>query len=302
MLPNLIIPGAQKSGTTSLCQFIASHPDCVFSVPKEPAFFSQAVNLRHIEEYEKHFGCQGNHLPKITAEGTTEYMTNVMAPSFMKGCLGADVKFIFVLRSPAARTYSAYLHLFKRGHDRRHPDDIFLGSSENLSDAIDSERDGLTDAILSNMVEIESYKSRYDDYLWPFRYISNSHYEAAISRYRNVFGKDRILVLFFEDMQRDPQSLGSQLAKFLDIDASGFPTELPHSNPTKIKRMKSFWGPFKDFYKQNFVETFHQPSSKFIDVPLKPSSEISKRLSKLFEPETNFWSDYAGRNLNEIGW
>ena len=54
-LPNLIIPGAQKSGTSSLHAWLADHPQCVMSQPKEPMFFSRS-DLRHgIAQYSKCF-------------------------------------------------------------------------------------------------------------------------------------------------------------------------------------------------------------------------------------------------------
>ena len=59
-LPNLIVPGVQKSGTSALCEYLRAHPQCVMSVPKEPHFFFCRFSRFGIENYRKCFSdCDG---------------------------------------------------------------------------------------------------------------------------------------------------------------------------------------------------------------------------------------------------
>ena len=50
VLPNVFAPGSQKSGSTSLCRYLAVHSDCILSMPPEPAFLSKPSNLTQIAD------------------------------------------------------------------------------------------------------------------------------------------------------------------------------------------------------------------------------------------------------------
>lgn len=235
ILPNLIIPGAQKSGTSSLVRFIGAHPECVFSVPKEPTYFSKRSNLESLTRYAAHFAGADPARHKIIAEGTTAYMADGAVPALLYNYLGPNVKVLFILRDPIARAYSGYLHLWERGHERRTPDQVFGAVGESLSEAISNEANRLESASELGLVRHNVYKypERYDDTLWQFRYLANSYYRPAVNRYRAVLGQENTHVVIFEQFIQTPSETADRISSFLGIDPSLFPEDVPHVNRSR---------------------------------------------------------------------
>ena len=119
MLPNAFIAGAQKSGTTTLCHLISSHPDVVLSDPKEPAFFSRESDASALRAYEQCFQSRNGVTPRTIVDGSTAYMVDPFAATRIRSVLGENVRFIFCLRDPTERMISAYWHQAKKGQDLR---------------------------------------------------------------------------------------------------------------------------------------------------------------------------------------
>jgi hypothetical protein len=111
MLPNFLIPGAEKAGTTSLKNYLFEHPE-IFIVDKEIHFFDQNWD-KGIEWYEEKFSNYNGE--KVIGEKTPGYMyTDV---EHIKSVL-PDVKFIFCLRNPIERAYSQYWHDVRKGREK----------------------------------------------------------------------------------------------------------------------------------------------------------------------------------------
>src|SRR5260221_5784055 len=88
ILPNTILAGAQKSGTTTLCRFIDAHPHCRVSEPKEPNFFSRAANLPRVEAYGRYFQT-ATPAHRVLVDGTTTYMADPAIAPRIREVLGA---------------------------------------------------------------------------------------------------------------------------------------------------------------------------------------------------------------------
>jgi hypothetical protein len=71
-LPNLIIPGAAKSGTTSLHKMLGQHPDIFMSRSKEPHYFSRKQTPHGLAKYESLFDQSGDC--PVRGESSTSYM------------------------------------------------------------------------------------------------------------------------------------------------------------------------------------------------------------------------------------
>lgn len=135
MTPDFYVVGAQKSGTTSLCSILSTHPDVCFSVPKEPMFLCRDDPMLHptffvergrewmgfdwersrndlIQGYERLFENAGKH--QLCGEGSTTYMLSKDAPSRIYA-MNPQAKIIFILRNPVNRAYSAYWHYVREG-------------------------------------------------------------------------------------------------------------------------------------------------------------------------------------------
>ena len=119
--PNLLILGAQKSGTSWLHSVLKHHPDIFMSDQKEIAWFNQPELIyesRDPAEYFRHFeradgkSYAGESTPAYFWTGTRE---PTKMPDRVSNLLGPDVRFIAILRCPVSRARSAYQHHFVKG-------------------------------------------------------------------------------------------------------------------------------------------------------------------------------------------
>lgn len=225
MIPNLIIPGAQKSGTSSLYNYLKVHPECIMSEPKEPSFFSKRANLDKTEGYMRCFSdvVKREKNPKIFGEATTAYMVEDDIPERIKSILGTCLKFIFVLRNPVERAISAYWHLFKRYDEIRSIEEVFRFDTDNADEVIEQEAERIQAALKQGRIRIERYKPRYDDYTWPFRYVRNSCYYEHLSRFAAHFDRKNMLFTFTEHLAKGPEEVFRQVERFLGIDDTFMP-------------------------------------------------------------------------------
>ncbi|WP_118828432.1 sulfotransferase family protein [Salinibacter ruber] len=119
-LPDFIIGGAPKCGTTALFHYLDQHPEIYTSTPKEPHFFARKAGDKEVkgkkltrEEYENLF--EEKHPNQTAGEGSTGYLNHAekAAPQISK--IIPDVKLIFLLRNPVERDYSGYWYNLRRG-------------------------------------------------------------------------------------------------------------------------------------------------------------------------------------------
>lgn len=179
MKVNFLIIGAAKSATTSLSNALTMHPEVCFSNPKEPQFFSKNDWREHLTSYHSQFTKKA----KLYGEGSTNY---TKYPSFNTNIhddifeYNPDMKLIYIMRHPIERIISHYIHSYNRGYE--------------TSKQID-------DAIMSNP-----------------HYINISRYAMQITPYIERFGRDKILLLFFDDFISKPQEVLDRTFKFLNVN------------------------------------------------------------------------------------
>src|SRR5215211_4057915 len=179
-LPNLIIIGGLKCGTTSLHHYLNLHPEIAMSRPKELNFFVAELNWPLGRDwYADHFD------PKAPVRGeSSPHYTN--RPSFdgvperMRDVLGADIRLIYVVRDPIDRMLSHYLHNVGGGYDDR-----------TLTDA-------LSDPGSS--------------------YVARSRYFFQLEPYIEAFGAERIAIVGREELKDDRIGVMRRAFEFLGVD------------------------------------------------------------------------------------
>lgn len=190
-LPDWLVIGAQKSGTTSLFLLLSKNPQLFLPSQKELQFFSSdELYIRGLEWYsQQHFSdCPSNIL---AGEVSPQYMYSSREASRIHSDM-PNVKLIAILREPIDRAYSQYLMAVRRGQEAR-----------SLTEAFNA-------SYLINEKDKESPES--------VRYFQFSDYESVLSSYLEFFGREKILVLFQEDLASDPEAVLMRISKFLDID------------------------------------------------------------------------------------
>ncbi len=179
---HFVIIGAQKSGTTILCAMLAQHPDIAISDRKETDFFARRPDGDYsFASYKRCFSRTGTWLGEASPIYSMRHeFDNV--PERMAAAI-PNARLIFIVRDPVARAVSQYQHEYLSG---RVPDPTFPGPLE---------------APLRHCVETSCY----------FR---------QITPFMKFFSRERLLLLDFEKLKADPQSVIDQVCGFLGLSAT----------------------------------------------------------------------------------
>lgn len=263
-LPNFLIIGAAKSGTTALYRYLRQHPEIYMSNRKEPHHFSYTEETKKTngpsdyiwtaitdpEEYKMLFDevedeiAIGEASPTyIYVPGTAERIHNKIP----------EAKLIAILRNPIERAYSAYMHLIR---DDRETVGTFM---EAL--ALEEER------INNNWGPIYHYTK------------AGMYYEQLI-RYHKVFPRENFMIIIYDDFKKQPSQVVQQIFRFLGVTASFVPDMSSKPNVSGVPKSQLLQ------YIMNLV--FAKPN---------PIRSISR---KLF-PESTRWrftSFLRNKNLN----
>ncbi len=204
-LPNFIIVGGPKCGTTALWDFLNQHSDIFLSDPKEPGFFSrtegvlgskQSIKTSSAPLYQGYYDRGLSwYLPLFNTAGaasaigeaTTFYIHTEDTPELIKTHV-PDAKIIFMLRDPVKRLYSQYWQESRFGFKN---DDF---------------------PTFDKMIE--------DDHPRLQLYKEVSHYKGHIKRYKQYFPDTQILIMTAEDLRSSPAALMKTACEFLNVDSS----------------------------------------------------------------------------------
>jgi hypothetical protein len=210
-LPNFIVIGAAKAGTTALYWYLAEHPAVFMSPVKETNYFAYGVDasggllygdadmhpfpVTTRSEYEQLFAEAG--AATAVGEASPIYLEAPQAAGRIRAAI-PDVRLICGLRQPVSRAYSDYL-MYLRSHDRR------FDPARDLSPAADWAR---------------------PDSHW----MRIGRYGEMLARYYAEFPPERIHVFLFDDLTRGPLAVTQEIYRFLGVDAGFQPDlETPHN-------------------------------------------------------------------------
>jgi hypothetical protein len=210
-LPNFIVAGAAKAGTTALYWYLAEHPAVFMSPVKETNFFAYNLDdqgrllygdadvhrfpVKSLEEYERLFTGKGQ--ATAVGEASPLYLESPQAPGRIRDLL-PDASIICSLRHPVDRAYSDYLMYLRRRGRHFEPD------RELTPAAVWAQPDS--------------------------RWMRVSRYHGQLVRYFEAFPRERIHVLLFDDIKKDALSATQAVYRFLDVDPTFVPDlETPHA-------------------------------------------------------------------------
>ncbi len=196
-LPDFIIIGAMKAGTTTLFQWLSDHPQCSLPPVKEPHFFSRDSEFaRGAAHYLRNFGSIASAL--VTGEASVSYADPRIASQVTKRihALVPDVRLIYVVRDPGLRLKSHYLHEWQRSRERR-----------PLVDAI-SEPDNA--------------------------YVALSRYADAVLPFVDTFGLESVLLVHLEDLDGPDAAGWLRVAQYLGLDPCPGPSGRANETRSKV--------------------------------------------------------------------
>ncbi|MDX1477006.1 MAG: sulfotransferase [Saprospiraceae bacterium] len=184
-MPRLIIIGAMKSGTTSLFNYLARHPQLTPCRIKEPAFFAKTNWHRGIEWYASLFP-DDDTLKFEASTNYTKYPNFDHVPQRMADII-PEVRLLYIVRHPVARLRSELIHNIRAGH------------------------------LSYQRVRTQSFWENEATF-----HIGCSRYYWQLEQYFPYFGKERICVIALEELSSHPQQTMDRVLRFLDLPAGFF--------------------------------------------------------------------------------
>lgn len=260
LLPDFVIIGTQRGGTTSLYNYLAEHPCIGAASIKEVHFFDTPHYKQGLAWYRAHFPSlvQKYHMQQwqkqafITGEASPYYLFHPYAARRMAQVL-PQVKLIVMLRNPVDRAYSHFYHEVAGGHEK-------LSSFE---EAIEREEERLAG---------EPEKLRDDEYYASFThrhysYLARGKYAEQLETWMSLYPKEQLLILKSEDFYTHTASIYRQTLAFLNL-----------ADVRSWRQMKEF---------QHYNTT----------TPPKMNTATRKRLIAYFEPYNAHLYKFLGRDF-----
>lgn len=205
VMPNFLIIGAAKSGTTALYNYLFQHPEIYLSDQKETNFFAnedKSINfagpgdegssqrsIRDLSSYQSLFEKVTNE--KAVGEASPLYLYSRDALINIKRHI-PDTKLIVILRNPTERAFSSYLHLIRDGRET-------MSFEEGLD------------------LELERINKQYAQ-IWHYK--KSGLYNDQLLRYYKLFEKEQIKVYIYDDFKQNPEAIFKDLFTFLEVDNS----------------------------------------------------------------------------------
>jgi len=229
MLPNFLLIGAAKGGTSSLWDFLKEHPQVFMPEIKETNFFAlegvkpqfrgpgdEPLNrgaITDLQTYQRIF--EGVTDERAVGEASTVYLYHPGAPRRIKTYI-PQAKIIAVLRNPIERAFSSYMHLIRDG------------------------REPVRDFAAALRLEPERIAANWE-HLWHYK--AMGFYYSQLSRYYELFESQNIRVYLFDDLIADEQAVLLDLMQFLGVEDLKITLKrLNASSHTRIPRIKLIEG------------------------------------------------------------
>jgi Sulfotransferase domain len=216
VLPDFLIIGCKKGGTTSLMNWLVEHPEVARMYPsfqrrKSPHYFD--INYaRGPGWYRAHFPTRQSlaRLQRrrdrrpLVGEASPYYMFHPAAADRVSETL-PDVRLIALLREPVSRAYSNYWDRVATGHE----------DLPTFEAAIDAEAERLRGVTTERLRDPAYYSYDHDHHT----YLARGRYLEQLEPWFKTQDADRLLVLPAEDLFRNPQDTFATVQRFLDLPA-----------------------------------------------------------------------------------
>ena len=218
-LPNFLILGAAKAGTTSLHHYLGQHPEVFVTSMKEPKYFalkdepldfagpSQFINQSSVNRFEDYCALFAGVQEEIAIGETSPlYLYSEKAAAEIKATL-PEAKLIVILRNPVDRAFSSYAHLLREGFETLSFEESLTHENQRICD-------------------------RWAP-LW--YYTQKGFYFQQLQRYYERFPASQIKVYLFEDLCKAPLNVVQDIFAYLGVDPN-FEPDLTKKNVSGVPK------------------------------------------------------------------
>lgn len=277
--PNFFIAGMPRSGTTSMYTYLKQHPDIFLSIYKEPNFFGKdltqsVINIRDEELYYSLFDRAGNK--KRIGEGSVWYLTSQTAAAGIKQFSPA-AKIIVMLRDPVEMIYSLHALYIRTGNE----------DTADFQKALEIQPDRMKGLYIPKACY-------FPEGLF---YTEVAKYYDKIKRFIDVFGRENIHFVIFDDFAGNTARSYRDTLEFLGVDA-GFRAEFDLRKaaaiirPVVFEQLRHALPEIKRMVGRKTGKDSHAGPSR---PPM--SVELRRHLKNLFKEDIEKTGRLTGRNL-----
>jgi hypothetical protein len=291
VLPNFLVVGAARAGTTSLYYWLKSHPEVFVPDVKEPCFFVYGYkhNVSNWEEYLSLFEPGRGKI--AIGDCSAAYLAAPESPAWIKEKLG-NLKIIILLRNPVERAFSLYAWMIMEGYE-------WLPTFER---ALEEEEWRFSS---------QAFQNNNPEFFLDYLYFRSGLYYQQVKRYLDTFDPELIRIYLFEDLKNTPSQVYKDICQFLEISGDFQPDFLVY-NASRFPR----------FIRLQYLLRWFCRSSERLPVPLgesvrryllalialnvrlgykgKLSSTLREKLRKAYQEDILKLSELIQRDLS--GW
>lgn len=223
IMPNFLVIGAAKSGTTALYYALRQHPQIYMSRSKEPNFFAlegespafrgpgdqQTINsdsITSLADYQRLF--HGVSLETAIGEASTAYLYHERTTERIRHYI-PSAKLIVILRHPIERAYSSFLHMVRDGRE----------PLADFSQALQAEQARIHD---------------HWEHIWHYTHMG--FYSVQLKRYFDTFDSGQIKIHLYDEWVTNPHQVMRDTFRFLGVDERFVPDLTLRPNVSGIPR------------------------------------------------------------------
>jgi hypothetical protein len=240
-LPDFLVLGAQKAGTTALYEYLRRHPQITGPSWKEVSFFDRHW-ARGESWYRGNFPNLARTRGKLVGEASPSYVFHPLAPQRVRELL-PEARLLVLVRNPVDRALSQYNH------------EVALGREPlPFEEALDAEEERLSGEA-ERMAADPRYFSRE---WWSHTYKARGRYAEQIERWLAVFPREQLLVLPSDDLGSESARAHAQVLEFL-----GAQPQRLDSYPRVYERD---YEPMRPETREQLVAQFEEPNRRLYEL------------------------------------
>jgi hypothetical protein len=260
-LPDFLILGAQRAGSTSLFDSLCAHPGISEPTHKELHFFDQNW-WRDVGWYRRFFPFARR---RLTGEASPYYLFHPLSPARVAATV-PYAKLIALLRDPVERAYSQYNLSSHYGQE-----DL------SFEEALDREPERLAgeEEKIAADPRYKSFSHRYHSY------VARGLYAEQLERWFGYFPRQQLLVVRAEDLFRKPVATYGDIVEFL-----GLP---PHELERHAHRNKAEYAPMHEATRARLTDLFREPNERLYELLGRDFEWVSRERTAARSP--------GGKNL-----
>ena len=195
-LPDVLVIGAQKAGTTALYAYLRWHPGITGPSWKEVSFFDRHW-WRGEAWYRGHFPLRAGE--RLVGEASPSYLFHPLAPERARSVV-PDAKLIALVRNPVDRAYSHYQH------------EVALGREPlSFEDALAAEEERTRGEVERLVADPRAFSPAW----WGHTYVARGRYAEQLERWLAVFPRGQLLVVATEELGERPAQTYARILRFL---------------------------------------------------------------------------------------